>query len=341
MKWDFRYAQFSGEVFIDSDGNAMGAGDDDALNHEANALQMKLPDELFFKYNASHPDEIFALYQQGKLEPEDVQEIGKDFLDYMVAGGEARSWMVEKEGWIRVHGANFEVGQLNGQTINAIANYVYEETDSRGDPNQYEIAIEETSTGAFANFTAAQVLEAADNPDQLSRMIMQLRRNRFGSNKLKIKFAQANWNEQDLMKMVLMAFDLHPLADSHPAGRFKLHPANPLSNGRLHLLNESGQISIKLIIVSSKIFQGYEGWFTLADRDGEFAHVGPMEWSAEEFRKIPNEIVQRAYQEIDKYRDQGGDDDEPTWEPEPEPTMGVPVPSVMSSNRWSYKYGQR
>ena len=176
----FNLAQFQDEVFLDSDGNAYGAGDEGDLNHEGQALASKLSDELFSKYRASHPDDIFDLYQQGKIEEEDIVDIGKDFLDYMSAGGEAREWMVDHEGWVRVHGINFQVGQVNGQTINAIASYIYEETEqSANEPSQEEIAIEESSTGSFANFNAQDIIDAADNPDKLTRIILQLRRNRF------------------------------------------------------------------------------------------------------------------------------------------------------------------
>lgn len=140
-----------GEWFISPYGDSVFAdgnfGDD---NHESVALKSKIPDELFEKY------------QNGQLSADERFDIGEDFLKYMENGGEARTWMVEKESWVRVHGNNFEVMQLNDSTLRSITRFLGEEVSDENFEDE-EIYIAELSTNKTYYYTIKQIFNAQDS----------------------------------------------------------------------------------------------------------------------------------------------------------------------------------
>lgn len=157
-------SQLNGEWFLDSSGTPTFAdGDIGDLNHEAYALQCKIPDELWEKY------------ENGKLTKREKKEIGEDFLQYMNHGGEAREWMVEKEGWIRVHGTNFELHTLDENQLSNITSFVGEEmyAYNENEFEDFDIYIEETSTGKTYNFSVQQLFDAQDHQGGLARILMR------------------------------------------------------------------------------------------------------------------------------------------------------------------------
>lgn len=155
-------AQLRGEWFLDDNGDATFAdGDIGDYNHEAYALQVKIPDELYPKY------------ENGTLSPEERFDIGEDFLKFMENGGEAREWMVLYEGWIRVHGHNFELYSLDRNKLDNILNFIYEQVGDITENNDFDIYIEDLNTGKTYDFSANQLKEAGDQPGGLERLLMR------------------------------------------------------------------------------------------------------------------------------------------------------------------------
>ncbi len=153
-----------GEWFIDSSGYATFAdGDVGDYNHESYALQSKVPEELWERYD------------NGRLTKKQRKEIGEEFLQYMEKGGEARQWMVEKEGWIRVHGSNFELLQLTEQQLDNITDFISEELSTYGDEPEedFDIYIEEISTGKTYEFSVQQLFSTHNQPGGLARLLMR------------------------------------------------------------------------------------------------------------------------------------------------------------------------
>lgn len=153
-----------GEWFIDSSGYATFAdGDIGDYNHESYALQSKIPEELWERYD------------NGRLTKKQRKEIGEEFLQYMEKGGEARQWMVEREGWIRVHGSNFELFKLTEQQLDNITDFISEELSTYGDEPEedFDIYIEEISTGKTYDFSVQQLFSTQSQPGGLARLLMR------------------------------------------------------------------------------------------------------------------------------------------------------------------------
>jgi hypothetical protein len=158
-------AEIRGEWFLDSDGNSTFAdGDVGDVNHERAAMDSKVSEEIWMKYRCEDPEDLWRKYSEGEMEQEDIDDIGADFLEYMASGGEAREWMVQKEGWVRIHGNNFEVYALDGDTLDRIAGFIYEELGGADEEtlSEEEIYIEEVSTRKTYDFNVAQLLNALD-----------------------------------------------------------------------------------------------------------------------------------------------------------------------------------
>lgn len=145
-------ASLRGEWFLDDSGqSAFTDGDIGEYNHETYALSTKIPDELYDKY------------EKGQLTKKERYAIGEDFLQYMEHGGEAREWMVEKEGWIRVHGNNFELQKLNETSLSNIADFIYEELMNEEEIEQEEIYIDELDSGRTYSFVMADIIKALNS----------------------------------------------------------------------------------------------------------------------------------------------------------------------------------
>jgi len=156
-----RIASIRGEWFIDDSGFSQFAdGDIGDLNHEAMALQTKVPDELWERF------------EKMDLTDEEIKEIGEDFCAYMWRGGEAREWMVEKENWIRVHGNNFELNTLDQSALDNIVNFLYKELDESEFENE-EICIDELSSGRWYCINARQLIDSIDAGQGLIRLKMR------------------------------------------------------------------------------------------------------------------------------------------------------------------------
>lgn len=159
----FKKALLRGEWFLEDSGNAIYSdGDIGDINHEMAAMQSKIPEELWDKY------------ESGTLNEDERFEIGEDFLQHMEKGGEAREWMITHEGWIRVHDSNFELWQLNETTLSNIINFLGEElqNDFDDEENDTEIYVSEMSTGRIYNFWAKQLFNAQDS-GSLARLLMR------------------------------------------------------------------------------------------------------------------------------------------------------------------------
>jgi hypothetical protein len=158
------------------------------------------------------------------------------------------------------------------------------------------------------------------------------------------KSGQANWGADDLMSNIMLAFSFYEniIGKAHPAGEFELNKAHPISEGHLTFVNDQGNIALGVVVVPSKVFQGYEGWFYLSDPFERFAQEGPIEWFAEELHEIPAEVVKRVYSAIDEHKGYGDDgSDEPTFEPEPGPTVTAPVPVMTGGSKmWQHKFAE-
>lgn len=155
-----KIAVLNGEWFIDDGGHATFAdGDIGDLNHEAYALQSMVPDELWEKYD------------NGTLNKKERKLIGEDFLKYMENGGEARDYMVEHMGWIRVHGNNFQIMQLDENKLHIIVNFIQEQIWDDDDLKNEEIWIEELSTGKLYDFYANQLINADSTSGGLSQIL--------------------------------------------------------------------------------------------------------------------------------------------------------------------------
>ena len=172
MSWfkkivNIKRASIRGEWFINDSGQSTFAdGDIGDLNHEAAAIQAKVPEEH---------EERFGEYIFGGLEeltPEEVEDIGADFVEYMARGGEARTWMVEKEGWIRVHGNNFELQTLDEGTLNSIVDFIYGELEPQEWPTE-DIYMAELSTGQTYEINVEQLIESVNSGQALARLKMR------------------------------------------------------------------------------------------------------------------------------------------------------------------------
>lgn len=157
-------ANLNGEWFIDDSGQATFAdGDIGDFNHESYALQSKIPEELYERY------------ENGKLTKRQRAEIGEEFLQYMEHGGEARDWMVEREGWIRVQGTNFELYELSEAQLDHIISFVGEELGSwdAEDIEDFDIYINELSTGRDYEFSVQQLFTAAQQQGGVARIVLR------------------------------------------------------------------------------------------------------------------------------------------------------------------------
>ncbi len=157
-----KYAQLNGEWFIDDSGYAQFADSDIGdVNHEAAALQSMVPDELW------------EAFDNQTLTPEQIQEIGEEFVAYMWSGGEAREYMVTHQNWVRVHGSNFQLNILDVDAIQRIANFLAEELWDEEMAQAQEIVIHETKSDKLVEFTAREFMAAADSPDALARLMLK------------------------------------------------------------------------------------------------------------------------------------------------------------------------
>jgi len=176
--WRYKYAQLNGEWFIDADGDVSDAdGNIGDNNHETRAAAAMLGD-LYDKWS-----EFFYAGGEPLTEEEksEVESNAPGFLAYMDSGGEARDWVVEKYNWIRVHGTNFQLWQLNSDAISRIADFLVEQLSDEDDIDNTEIAISEDSTRTFKGFTVEQLLKADSDSDSMSRLLLRFRNQNFAS----------------------------------------------------------------------------------------------------------------------------------------------------------------
>lgn len=175
IKIFLKNAELTGEWFIDESGYANYAdGDVGDQNHETLALESMIPEEYIQDY------------YEHTLSAKAKKEIGIDFINYMEKGGEARTWMVKKENWIRVHKNHFEVNSISADVLNRIANFIGEQLDYDDHHAELEdIFIQELSTNKFIEYTVKQLFNAVDSGDPIS--FLQQRANLDKTNRQKNK----------------------------------------------------------------------------------------------------------------------------------------------------------
>ncbi len=144
------------EVFIDEDGNALGAGGGDYMgedDHELVALKRAIEGTLEeWEIDVLEIWEVAALNQE---QQQRVDAANPGFVQHMQTGL-AKEYAVEHWGWIRVHGTNFEVHQVTDEALSRMAGYA--EFDLEMSPDR-AISINEQSTGAYVDMTIQNINE--------------------------------------------------------------------------------------------------------------------------------------------------------------------------------------
>lgn len=146
-------AEIPGEWWIDDSGYATFAdGDIGDYNHEAIALQAMVPENVLEQFDY----DIVAI--RSCDDEELLSEIDPIALSYIRAGKDAREYALKELNWIRVHGNNFEVKQLDLDTAKRILNFIGEEThnynfnddDEENNIENEEIYIEQLDRKTFS-----------------------------------------------------------------------------------------------------------------------------------------------------------------------------------------------
>ncbi len=165
MNWLQKVAQLRDEVFIDDSGFVYGAdGDMGPDNHDTTVLHTVLG--VLDDY-----EELTSL-DPFDLTPEQMQVVEANYPGFMEFGGQPRDYAVERMGWIRVHGSNFQIGRLDEEILHRIANFASEETNN----SDQNIDIEESRTGELTSMALGELCNSLDSGQGLMFIAMKKRR---------------------------------------------------------------------------------------------------------------------------------------------------------------------
>lgn len=165
-----------------------------------------------------------------------------------------------------------------------------------------------------------------------------------------IKRCIANWEYKELPRMIIMAFDLHPIAESHPKGKFNIsfaqkidsitgkrvspYPQQMSQNITTSLNFKNEDLTLALGIHLQPVRDTLAAHIYVSD--GQQMHAPTtLQWPKRDFRQVPNDIVENVYYIVDKIT---GRSDEGDWGPDddsidpfsPEPNYDLTPAPVRS-----------